>query len=336
MHAAGHSVAIAGERGAWHAMFAAAPFPWIEVPLKGGPVALYRARRTLCDWVKQHPIDLLHVHYRRPMLVARPIQRRFKIPILYTLHLSHMPMSFGRQFISDFGDHAHAASEDGRDWLLEVGVADRQITVIPHGIDPSKFPLADEPTRSAARDSFGLPPEARVAAFVGRLDYPKNEQWLIDVALRMPELHILVAGDGPNEKEFRDHVAREHLGGRVHALGNRPSLAVYQASDAVLLPSLREGFSLVCAEAMSVGTPPLRTRTSGTRELIVENVTGRSCAIDHDAFVAAAVEFLSLDTTELRRMGQAASRHVQENFTFDRQLAQTLALYRRLASNARP
>ena len=42
---------------------------------------------------------------------------------------------------------------------------------------------------------------------------------------------------------------------------------------------------------MGVGVPVLRTRTSGTSELIVENVAGRSTPIEHDAFVAAAIEF---------------------------------------------
>jgi glycosyltransferase involved in cell wall biosynthesis len=331
MHARGHHVAIAGERGAWHEMFRSAPFPWIDAPLKGGPLALLRARRILLEYLERNPADILHVHYRRPMLVARALQKRFNIPILYTLHLSHMPMSFGRQFVSDFGDHAHAASEDGRDWLLEVGIPPDRITVIPHGIDVEKFPLADHAGRRAAREALGIPTEARVAAYVGRLDYPKNENWLLDVALRMPALHLLVAGDGPNQPAFRARVARDQLESRVHLLGHRPALGVYHAADALLLPSLREGFSLVCAEAMCAGVPVLRTRTSGTRELIVENVTGRSVAIDHDAFVAAAVEFLSLDSAELRRMGAAGAALVRANFTFERQFADTLALYRRLA-----
>jgi glycosyltransferase involved in cell wall biosynthesis len=82
---------------------------------------------------------------------------------------------------------------------------------------------------------------------------------------------------------------------------------------------------------MAVGLPVLRTRTAGTAEFIIENVTGRSVAIDHDAFLDAAVEFLSLPTSELRRMGAAASEHVRARYSFDRQLEQTLALYRRLA-----
>ena len=83
---------------------------------------------------------------------------------------------------------------------------------------------------------------------------------------------------------------------------------------------------------MSVGTPVLRTRTAGTSELIVENITGRSVAIDHDAFIRAAIEFLSLPIEQLHRMGTAGSEHVRTGFTFERQLEQTLALYRRLVT----
>jgi glycosyltransferase involved in cell wall biosynthesis len=54
--------------------------------------------------------------------------------------------------------------------------------------------------------------------------------------------------------------------------------------------------------------------------------------IDRDAFIAAAVEFLSLPLETLRRMGTAASEHVRRHFTFQRQLEQTLALYRRIAT----
>jgi glycosyltransferase involved in cell wall biosynthesis len=97
----------------------------------------------------------------------------------------------------------------------------------------------------------------------------------------------------------------------------------------VLLPSAREGFSLACAEAMCTGLPVLRTATSGTQELILENVTGRSTPIDHDRFLAAAGEFLS-DNVALLRMGKAAAAHIRSNFTFARQVDETLALYRRL------
>jgi hypothetical protein len=80
---------------------------------------------------------------------------------------------------------------------------------------------------------------------------------------------------------------------------------------------------------MCVGLAPLRTRTAGTTELIIENVTGRSTAIEREAFITAAIDFLA-DGDALSRMGHAAADHLRANFTFARQLGDTVALYERL------
>src|SRR5205085_1649314 len=145
----------------------------------------------------------------------------------------------------------------------------------------------DARTKMEAKKALGFTPFDRVAVYVGRLDYPKNCDWLIDVAAatrdRVPRLRILLAGEGPHEAMLKQKIAQRNLHDRVYLLGHREPLPIYQATDALLLPSLREGFSFVCAEAMAVGVPVLRTRTSGTTETIVEGVTGKSTPIEHNA-----------------------------------------------------
>lgn len=334
MKAQGHHVAVAGEKGAWHWLFERAPWPWIEVPLKGGPVALWKASTRLTHWMSAHPVDLIHTHYRRASLVARRLQRGFGVNILYTLHLSNISLSGINRLLSDFGDHTHAASADAVRWLVEKAhVPEDRITLIPHGIDPAKFPLAGDAEQRAARLTLGIPEDARVAAYVGRLDAPKNEEWMLDLAARtrdaLPSLVVVMAGEGPHEASLKARIMREGLQDRVRLLGHQEPLRVYQAADAVLLPSSREGFSLVCTEGMSVGRPVLRTQTSGTSEHIIEGVTGRSVPIERGLFLDAATSFLS-DREALRRMGAAAAEHVRRNLTFDRQFSQTLALYQML------
>ncbi|MCE9589198.1 MAG: glycosyltransferase family 4 protein [Planctomycetes bacterium] len=331
----GHQVAVAGEKGAWHWLFERAPWPWIDVPLKGNPIALWKASSRLTHWMSAHPVDLIHTHYRRASLVARRLQRGFGVNILYTLHLSNISLSGVNRFLSDFGDHTHAASADAVKWLVESArVPQERITLIPHGIDPARFPRATAQDQLAARHKFDVPADALVAAFVGRLDTPKNEEWLLDLAARshaaLPSLVILMAGEGPHEAALRARIQKEGLAQRVRLLGHQDPLPVYQAADAVLLPSAREGFSLVCTEGMCVGRPVLRTQTSGTSEHIIESVTGHSVPIDRTAFLDAATVFLS-DRAALERMGGAASEHVRQNLTFDRQFDDTLALYRRLS-----
>lgn len=330
----GHEVYVAGEHGAWRWLFERAPWPWIDVPLKGGLGNMAIATATLQAFLKHHAIDLIHTHYRRPTLVARRIQKTHKLPILYTLHLSHLSLRWPMRWFSDWGDRTHVASDEARQWLIdEARLAPDRINVIPHGVMPERFPKVDEISRAKARLALGIHQNARVAAFVGRLDDPKNEGWMLDLASaaqdKIPNLVVLLAGEGPHEAFLKKRTELGEFGDRVKLLGHREPLAVYHAADALLLPSSREGFSLVTAEAMCAGLPVLRTRTSGTSGLVLENITGRSVEIDHDAFITTSIEFLR-DDASLQRMGVAAADHVRANFTFDRQLEDTLMLYRKM------
>jgi glycosyltransferase involved in cell wall biosynthesis len=335
MHEAGHEVAIAGEQGAWHDRFINMPWTWIDAPLKGGPLKLAKATNILRDYLSRHPVDVIHTHYRKPTLVARRLQRQTGNKILYTLHLSHIPIGGIRGWLSDFGDHVHAAASDARDWLIqEARVPAERVTLIPHGIPIDRFPIVDAESRHRARQDLALADSNRVALYVGRLDWPKNEGWLLDLAAgsrtQIPELRVLLAGAGPNEQSLARRIVAEGLGDRVRLLGECDPLPLYHAADALLLASQREGFSYSCAEAMCAGIPVLRTRTSGTRELIVEGVTGRSVEIQRERFLSAAVDFLA-DDASLSEMGTGAALHVRQNFTLQKQIENTLALYRTLA-----
>src|SRR5579872_3759766 len=183
MQAAGHEVAVAGERGRWHEKFAAAPWPWIEAPLKGGPLGLWRAVKILRKYLADHPVDILHAHFRKSAIVGRKLQTHGRPPLLYTLHGSHIPLGGFWGWISDFGDHVHVPSSEARQWLIdEAHVKPDRITLIPHGIHIDRFPVPDEATRRQSRAALGLTDDDLVALYLGRLEYQKNEEWMIDLA----------------------------------------------------------------------------------------------------------------------------------------------------------
>src|SRR5580658_971540 len=71
----GHEVAIAGQRGPWHDLFERAPWPWIEAPIGGSLLQLPRAAAILREYLANHPVDILHAHYRKATLVGRRLQR---------------------------------------------------------------------------------------------------------------------------------------------------------------------------------------------------------------------------------------------------------------------
>ena len=331
MTALGHEVAVAGRRGPAHALFEQANIRWVDVPLDGGLLAIPRAIALLRKELHDHPVDLLHTHYRRSTLVARRLQMHRVPPILYTLHLSDMPIGW-RRLISDFGDRTHAPSIGAQRWLVDVaGVAAERVTVVTHGVDVGRFPVATPADRAAARATLGLKPSDVVAAYVGRFEKPKNESWLMVIARdsrqALPNLQAILQGEGPHLERIKQRIDAWNLSDRVRLVPAGDPRPAYAAADLLVLPSAREGFSLSCAEAMATGTPVLRTRTAGSEELIVENVTGCSTPIGCELFVETAAKMLS-DLPMLRRMGVAAAKHIRDHFTLERQVNETIELYR--------
>ncbi len=338
----GHDITIAGDPGLWRQRF-----DWsfddffLGLPIWGSSGQLWRSYRALRRYLSEHPVDVLHTHCRWSTLVARALcKERPGLPVLQTLHSAGWPLSKRNRWLWDFGDHAHAASELARAWLVESArMNQQQITVIPHGVEPDRYPVADEAQWRQAREGLWVEPDATLAVYIGQLKRDNHVEWMLDLAqtpqTRIAKLRVLIVGDGPHKQHICDRIKYEGLSQRVVLLDRCDLLKAYCAADAVMLPTQYEGFSWVCAEAMSVGRPVFRTRTGGCPEQIIEGITGRSVPVERSTFVEGAVRFLS-DREALVRMGQQAAKHVRETLTFERQLEQTEALYRRLiASYAR-
>ena len=334
----GHQITIAGELGKWHDAFIQAGIRWINAPLTSDLFSLRRAGRTLGRQLADDRFDIVHAHYRKSAIVGRQIAKQWHVPLLFTLHLTDIPMGFPWRWLSDFGDHTHVPSQLAKEWLIQKArVSERQITIVEHGVDTDHYVQVTNELRSNARDQLNLPQDKTIGAYVGRFDVPKNHSWLVDLAVTCKKLHpqvmILLAGDGPDAKKLSQAMQEQQIFQNMRVLSYRDPLMIYHAANALLLPSAAEGFSLSCCEAMSCGIPVLRTKTAGYQEQIIENITGRSVPVDHNIFISQAMSFLS-DRFQLTQMGANAAAHVREHLRFDQQVTRTIELYRRLAGQS--
>lgn len=334
----GHQITIAGQIGPWHDAFVDAGIHWINAPLASDLLSLRRAGRTLGRQLAEKNFDLVHAHYRKSAMVGRQIARQWQVPLLFTLHLTDIPMSLPWRWLTDFGDHTHVPSQLAKDWLIQNDyVTENRITIVEHGIDTDHYVPVTKQLRFNARDQLNLPQDKIIAAYIGRFDVPKNHFWLVDLAMackkRQPEVMILLAGDGPDARPLSQAMQEHQLFENMRILGYRDPLMLYHAADALLLPSAAEGFSLCCCEAMSCGIPVLRTQTAGYQEQIIENVTGISVPVDHQVFITQALSFLT-DRFKLSQMGQNAASHVREHLRFDQQITNTIKLYRKLTGQS--
>jgi glycosyltransferase involved in cell wall biosynthesis len=136
------------------------------------------------------------------------------------------------------------------------------IHVIPNGLRVP--PAVTAEVRLAARRTLGLPPEARVVAFVGRLSLEKAPEVLLR-AVRGTGARVLIAGDGP----LRSTLEAMAEGEDVRFLGFVPDVGrVLAAVDVLALPSRTEGLPMAALEAMAAGVPVVASAVGSLPEVL--------------------------------------------------------------------
>ena len=178
----------------------------------------------------------------------------------------------------------------------------RDPRVVPNGID-----LPAEPGIEAA------PP---YVLYAGRLAPEKGVEELVAATAG---LRLVVAGDGPLSHLVpgaRGFVPRRELEG------------LYAGAAVVVCPSRREGFGVVCAEAMAHGRPVVASAVGGLTDLVVHEETGLLVPPRDPAALRAALERLLGDRDLRARLGAAARERVARLCAWERVTDATLAVYR--------
>ena len=118
-----------------------------------------------------------------------------------------------------------------------------------------------------------------VVLCTGELNANKDQRTLIDAAVlcrdRIPELKVLLAGNGPLESTLREQISGNHAEGYIRLLGYRTDLErVVPAADVIVSCSHREGLGLNLIEGMLCGKTVIAVENRGHRELVEDGVTG--------------------------------------------------------------
>lgn len=147
---------------------------------------------------------------------------------------------------------AYACGKEAGRWLF----GEEPFQVIPNAVETERFAfsLAD---RSAVRDELSLG-DGLVLGHVGNFVPAKNPLFLLEILQNVPDAKLLMVGDGPMRSEFEQKARELGLSDRIVCTGARGDVArLYSAMDALLLPSLFEGFPTVALEAQCAGLPVL-------------------------------------------------------------------------------
>ena len=195
----------------------------------------------------------------------------------------------------------------------------RLLTVVYNGV--LSRPSVLQPME--ARQKFGLPEKVTLIVTIGRLSEQKNQALLLDMLVRLSDVHLVLAGDGPLRERFEARANDLGLRSRTHFLGtveNEQVPDLLRATDIFALPSLYEGQSNALLEAMSAGLPILASDIPPQAELICgdhQAPAGRILPVNDPLAWARTVQEL-VENLELRNRLTASARARAAAFTFER------------------
>ena len=206
------------------------------------------------------------------------------------------------------------------------------VRVIPNGVDVDEFrPMPEE--RARLRAEFGFSSEEIVLGYVGRLHTTKGIPFLLDSFEQLhhenPKLRLLLAGPGPLRSAIEERAVASS--GSIRLQEPQPFdkvVSLLNALDAFAFPSRGEAFGISLLEAMACGLPSVALGRWGVRELVADGETG--LLAEGQADFAEKLGRLGSDATLRERLGRAARKSVEENFSWPRIAAETVAFYREL------
>ncbi|MEP7056426.1 MAG: glycosyltransferase, partial [Caldimonas sp.] len=190
-----------------------------------------------CALIKANCVDILHSHLANAHLLAGVAGRLAGKPVLATIHgrqLTSMDLEVHRTA----NTHLHVVCKQSYFHALGIGVNPAQLHFIANGVDTDVF----KPQRKTAgplRQRFGIPDDAKVVGFVGRLSAEKGPDVFLRTALGVretsPRTRFLVVGEGPMQKQLHSFIQQFDLAPTVHLVGMQTDMPAVMAEIDVLV-----------------------------------------------------------------------------------------------------
>ena len=262
-----------------------------------------RALRSIDRFLRSESFDVVHTHSAKAGVLGRVAASRAGVPrIVHTLHgfpwHDFQPAAVRQAYIRT--ERALARITDA---YLAVGtgvavealrrrvVRPDQLVTIGPAVEPAPVTVSPA-SRARARTLLGLPEDATVVGTVGRMDFQKAPEVMLEALGRMTTPAVLVwVGGGPLLEETARRARSAGLEHRVLLLGNRDDVPqLLPAFDVFAMSSRYEGLPCAIVEAQECGIPVVATSVNAVSDVVVPGVTGLLVAPQDAGQLAAALD----------------------------------------------
>jgi glycosyltransferase involved in cell wall biosynthesis len=204
--------------------------------------------------------------------------------------------------------HVFCPSAYLRDVALGWGLDPTRLSVLPN-----PAPVVPQlPSRQELRSELEL--TGPTLAFAGRLGPQKSVDVMLEAVARLPDVALVVAGDGPDRESLERRAHDLGVDGRARFLGSVPRdgvLRLFRAADASVLSSSWENLPHTLLEALAVGSPVIATSVGGVPEVVRDGENGLLVPARDPQALADAIRRFFGDEELRDRLTRAASASVE-------------------------
>ncbi len=315
---------------------ASARIPLVELPLRGELDIISAVKLT--RFARRYDYDILHAHTSHTHSIAALAKelsrRRLKLVVSRTVSrpVPRNPLALVKYRRA--ADHYIAFSRSVRQKLLDAGVEESKITVIPPRIDVERLhamPPAD------IHEQLQIPPGARIVGTVGYVTAQKAHEVLLEafaeLASRFPHLYLVIIGGGDLEG-MRQLAARLQVSDRLRLPGDLENApAVAGRFDVYASSSIFEGMPIAVMEAMYFERPIVATACEGMEEEIEHGKSGILVPMRDASALAREVARVLSDPHLARSLGAEARKRAERCFTPQEMIEKTIEVYRRVLAS---
>jgi len=282
-------------------------------------------------YVRRRKIEIVHAHMARDYsLAAYATRRNRETKFVATRHVLFQLNRLHRHTLARATKVIAVSAAVARELRSQRILSDKQIVVVPNGVDIERFNRAS----GFDRARLGVAEKCLLVGSIGELRTLKRHDDFIRaaalVAQKFPETHFVLAGVDPTPSgevraSLEKLVVELGLKDRFHFLGWLDQAErLLGALDVFVSASETESFGLVIAEAMAAGTAVVATETEGAKEVIEDQKTGILVPIGDVNRIAEAVMTLLVDDNQI---GVRAREAANARFSLKRMVDEIERIY---------
>jgi glycosyltransferase involved in cell wall biosynthesis len=283
-------------------------------------IALLKAVAKLTVLLKQWKPEVVHAHMMTSAVIAWPITRLYRIPLITTVHNAFEKSAI----LMGLGDRVIAVSEAVRRSMVSRGLPRKRLRTVLNGtIGSARMTQPPPPAHDLKRPSI---------VFVGGLHPRKGVADLITafvIAQRsFPDITLYLVGEGPQQEQYQQLVKRLGCTASVNFCGAQLDPRSYlRAADVFVLASHFDPAPLVLSEAREAGCAIIATNVDGIPELLDNGAAGILVPPAQPEQIAEALMRLLQDPGALQDYKQRSQTNLQA-FSIERVANETLDIYR--------